>query len=122
MTAPGLALAGIALCVLYALPPGAPAAAALTLTAAGGAVHAYLAVRIEFDRRIFEAFTLRLATDAASLRTFDDALHSVGLRSADGVPRDFADRVRGLKVLVKSAACLLSVQLVLALAGCWVRT
>lgn len=106
-----------------------PAAASLVLTGAAlvhlsesrillaavvvaGAVQTYLAFRIEFDRVIFEA----IAYDAGSFESFDAALAALGMagRSAGRPP---AQRVAGLRRLLKCSGIVCALQFALAVAA-----
>jgi hypothetical protein len=89
--------------------------AVLALTAALGALHIYLAVRIEFDRAIFAAAV------QDGFEGFDEALGRLGWRAAPQVPRSAQERAAGLASLVKRSTLLLAVQLGLLLAGLWLR-
>ena len=80
---------------------------------AAGVAQAYLALRIELDRHIFD----RLAADPAGAADFDAALGKAGLGGAQPTPRAMAGRARGLKRLVMLAGALLILQAAAMAAG-----
>ena len=88
------------------------ASAALALVVVIGALQIYLAMRIEFDRRIFE----RVAEAAQGWDGFDQAMRELGLMAREKAGRPPAARAAGLATLVRWHAGLLAAQLVLALA------
>ena len=91
---------------------------ALALVVALGAVQIYLAVRIEFDRAIFEAS----AGQPDGFAGFDEALQKLGwTRNASG-GRPPEARAAGLATLVKWCGWLLGAQFALALAALWLLT
>lgn len=94
---------------------GAFALAALGLVVALGAVQIYLAVRIEFDRAIFE----EAAGRADGFAGFDEARRKLGwMRGASG-DRPPQARAAGLGALVKWSGWLLAAQFALAVAALW---
>ena len=95
-----------------------PRAIALSLAAIAGAGQIYLALRIEFDRRIFEAFA---RSDDAGRADFDRSLTVLGLRSEAPRDRTMLERARGLASLVKVSGYLLVVQFLLSLAAAWMK-
>jgi hypothetical protein len=82
----------------------------LLLVLCAGVVQAYLALRIEFDRAVFERF----AEDPAGAPQFDSALVQAGWAKSPAAARSMADRVRGLNGFVRAAFLVLVLQ-VLAL-------
>ena len=86
--------------------------AGLALIIAIGAVQVYLAIRIEFDRRIFE----RVVEAPQGWSGFDDAMRKLELMPAAKMGRPPAARAAGLATLVRWHAGLLVAQLLLALA------
>jgi hypothetical protein len=84
----------------------------LALIVVIGAAQIYLAMRIEFDRLIFN----RVAEAAQGWDGFDQAMHEVGLMARAKAGRPPAARAAGLAKLVRWHAGLLGAQLVLALA------
>lgn len=90
----------------------AASSAALALIIAIGAVQLYLAMRIEFDRRIFDL----VAGAPEGWSGFDHAMRELGLMRPAKAGRAPAARAAGLATLVKWHAGLLVAQLVLALA------
>jgi hypothetical protein len=120
LSAVALALSGIALVALYLLPAGSvPAAVLLSLTAAAGAIQAYLALRIEFDKQIFEAVATRTGATADALHAFDVALQSLALPRDGKAGRPLPERVQGLMSLVKSTAWVLAIQFALLILVPW---
>jgi len=115
-----LGLTVLALCHLYFLPAGtALAAAAISLAAVAGAAQVYLAVRIEFDRAIFESFAGAAAEAAGAADGFDRAAQALGLLSSGKAGRDFTRRTAGVLSLVKMAFLVFLVQLALLVAAGW---
>jgi len=94
---------------------GGFALAALALVVALGAVQIYLAVRIEFDRAIFEA----AAGQPDGFTGFDEALQKLGWNRRASGGRPPGARAAGLATLVKWSGRLLGVQFALALAALW---
>jgi hypothetical protein len=94
---------------------GAFALAALGLVVALGAVQIYLAVRIEFDRAIFE----EAAGRADGFAGFDEARHRLGWTRGAAGDRPPQARAAGLGALVKWSGWLLGAQFALALAALW---
>jgi hypothetical protein len=81
---------------------------------AAGALQAYLAFRVEFDRAIFEAAAAGMDT----FERFDAALAAFGLaRRAPGRPVE--ERARGLWTLVKCSGSVFMLQAALAGAAVW---
>jgi len=89
----------------------------LLVIVAGGATQACLAFRIEFDRRIFEAWAHDTSVDAA--HGFDTAMRELALLPQDRVGRSVVERVRGLLRLVRSSGWLLAVQLAFFIIAAW---
>ena len=111
-----MGLTVLALCHFYFLPAGtALAAAAISLAAVAGAAQVYLAVRIEFDRAIFES----LAGAAGAADGFDRAAQALGLLSSQKAGRDFVRRSAGVLLLVKIAFLVFLAQLALLVAAVW---
>ena len=100
----------------FAYPAGGSAALAVLLSAivAAGAVQAYLAFRIEFDRVIFEA----AANDTAAFERFDAALAALDLARRRG-GRSPEQRAAALWRLVKCSGIVLGLQFALAVAAVW---
>lgn len=119
LSATSLVVAALALCLLHV---GGTARggrlAALVLVAAAGAAQAYLAVRIEVDRRIFEILAGQPSVDEA-LRGFDGAMLALGLLNEGKAGRAIDERARGALSLVKRAGWILAAQLALGLAAPW---
>lgn len=87
----------------------------LTAIIAVGAVHSYLAFRIELDRVVFEA----AAADTAAFEGFDAALAAMNL-ARRGTVRLPQERAAGLWRLVKASGIVLALQLALTVASIWV--
>ncbi|HYR33366.1 MAG TPA: hypothetical protein VEQ87_03655 [Burkholderiales bacterium] len=100
MTAFGAGLAGLRAGV---------ASASLVLIVLLGATQVYLAVRIEFDRRIFE-----LVGPSRSFDGFDAALRGMGLERRGARERSTQERAAGLVSLIRWSGRLLAAQFVLA--------
>lgn len=114
-----LALTVVAAVLSFSGDPGRAASAALSLVVAAGAAQIYLAWRIEFDRRIFQLFAE--APDAAeAARGFERGLEALG-HPRKGGERSLGERAAGLKSLVKKAAGILVLQIVLLIAASWLR-
>lgn len=95
-------------------PEGATSRAALALLVVAGAAQAYLAVRIEFDRRIFEALR-----PEETLEGFDAALGELGWPGARSAGRPLAGRAGGLARLVRRAGWLFAAQVAISVAIPW---
>lgn len=104
-----MTLAAFALGVATRLEPLPGALFALIV--AIGAPQVYLAMRIEFDRRIFE----QVAAAPEGWSGFDAAMLELGWMAAAKAGRAPAARAAGLAVLVRWHAGLLAAQLALAL-------
>lgn len=120
LSGPSLALSALALCFLI-FPPDltAPVALALALAAAGGAVQAYIALRIEFDRRIFEEFAGSNAQPVDAAGGFDNAVQALGLLPPDKSGRSMVQRAEGLMSLVRRSGWIFLAQLALLIAARW---
>jgi hypothetical protein len=95
-----------------AFPPGgAVATAALALIIVIGAVQVYLAVRIEFDGRIFEL----AGAQPDGFAGFDAALRNLGLGREPNGDRSPEMRAAGLASLVRTSGALVAVQLALGI-------
>lgn len=92
-----------------------PASLMLPAIVLAGAAQAYLAFRIEFDRRIFEAVA---DSGAEAFSRFDAAMGAIGL-ARPSAARSAQDRAAGLWRLVRSSGLLVAVQFALALAAMW---
>lgn len=92
---------------------GALAQTAIALVIALGAAQTYLAVRIEFDRVIFEEAAAR----ADGFAGFDEALNALGWRRSNSGSRTPLVRAAGLRSLVIWSGWLLGGQFALALTG-----
>lgn len=115
-----LALAALALVRLYVFPPvNMTSAAVLSAAVAAASVQAYFAMRIEFDRKVFEAFPASTEGSAASAGGFDRVMESLGMLRQGKAGRPLAERARGALRLVKGAGWLLALQLALAIAMSW---
>ena len=120
LSCPSLALAALALVRLYVFPPVSMTSAALLSAAvAAGSVQAYLAVRIEFDRNVFEAFAACTEGSTAAAAGFDQAMESLGMLRKGKAGRPLAERARGALFLVKGTGWLLALQIALAIAASW---
>jgi hypothetical protein len=110
----------IALALLAALAAwshatdGATSRAALALVVVAGAAQAYLAVRIEFDRRIFDALR-----PGETLEGFDAALGELGWLGARSAGKPVVGRASGLARLVRRAGWLFGAQVAIAAAIPW---
>ena len=113
-------LAVVALSAVHARPAARIAAAAGLAVAAAGAVQVYLAVRIEFDRHVFAALA-RAREPGEAVKGFDGAMRALGMMPERKTGRTLADRVRGLRTLVRRAGWLFAVQLALSLVAAWMR-
>jgi hypothetical protein len=120
LSAVALALSGIALVALYFAPAGsAPAATLLSLAAAAGAIQAYLVLRIEFDKQVFEAIVTRTGATAAALQAFDGALQALALSSDGNAGRPLRERVQGMMSLIMKTAWVLAIQFALLILVPW---
>ena len=115
-----LALSALALGCLYFYPAGPVAAGAISLAAAAGAVQAYLAARIEFDRAIFRDIAA-VPDAAAAAVAFDAAAQQAGLLPAPKAGRSLVQRLAGVTVLAKASFGVLLVQLVLLIVAAWME-
>ena len=116
-----LVLAGLALCYLYNLPTvRAPVAVALSFAVAAGAGQAYLVLRVEFDRRIFEALAETAAGSADAAHAFNRAMLAPGLTAEGKAGRTVLQRAEGLVSLVRKAGWLFVSQLVLLIVAPWI--
>ena len=114
-------LAGLALCYLYNLPTvRAPVAVALSFAVAAGAGQAYLVLRVEFDRRIFEALAETAAGSADAAHAFNRAMLAPGLTAEGKAGRTVLQRAEGLVSLVRKAGWLFVSQLVLLIVAPWI--
>ena len=115
-----LALTALALGCLYLLPPANIVVAAMfSLAVAAGMIQAYLALRIEFDRKVFEALTTYPEGAAAGADAFDQAMQSLGMLPKSKVGRTLVERALGMHFLVKGAGWIFALQLALVLAASW---
>lgn len=107
-----LAMANLLLAGLFA--PAALVYLILGLVAAIiGAAQLWLLVRIELDRRLFEA--LAVSADAADLGALDQALSALGWQAPGRAGRSLAERSRATLRFLKLAGALAAAQLLLAL-------
>ncbi|CAG9170763.1 hypothetical protein LMG23992_01807 [Cupriavidus laharis] len=107
-----LAMANLLLAGLFA--PAALVYLILGLVAAVvGAAQLWLVVRVELDRRLFEA--LAVSGDAADLGALDHALSTLGWQAPGRSGRSLAERSRATLRFLKFAGSLAAVQLLLAL-------
>lgn len=90
---------------------GGVATGALAVIIVIGAVQIYLAVRIEFDRCIFEL----AAAEPEGFAGFDAALSKIRLDRKPKGERSPEARAAGLASLVRTSGVLLAAQLILAL-------
>jgi hypothetical protein len=111
----GTALVVTTCSLLGLLQANGPAFALLALAVVLGALQIHLAVRIEFDRAIFAA------APQGGFQGFDEALGRLGWRPVADVSRSTQARAAGLASMVRRSAALLVGQLVLTLAGLWLR-
>jgi hypothetical protein len=109
-----LALTTLALACLFVVPVRPLAAGVIGVAAAAGAVQAYLAARVEFDRLIFQR--IAVAADAGG---FDAAAQAAGLLPANKAGRDLAERIAGLLALTKKVFIVFLLQLALLIAAAW---
>jgi hypothetical protein len=115
-----LVLAALALLRFYVSPPmSMTSAAVLSAAVAAASGQAYLAVRIEFDRKVFEALAVSAGGVAAATAGFDRAMESLDMLRHGKSGRPLAERARGALRLVKGAGWLLALQLALAIAMSW---
>jgi hypothetical protein len=94
---------------------GAHALAVFAFVVVLGLAQIYLAVRIEFDRVIFEVATGRPDGFAG----FDGALAKLGWKRSSDSERSPAQRAVGLMSLVKWSGWLLGIQFALVLTALW---
>ncbi|WER48252.1 hypothetical protein CupriaWKF_26015 [Cupriavidus sp. WKF15] len=107
-----LAMANLLLAGLFA--PAALVYLVLGLVAALiGVAQLWLLVRIELDRRLFEA--LAVAADAADLDALDQGLAALGWQAPGRAGRSLAERSRATLRFLKFAGALTAAQLLLAL-------
>lgn len=111
LAAGSLALTASALIAAATAPRPAAALAALALVAVLGAAQLYLALRIEFDRAVFDAAA------QVGFEGFDQALGETGLRRGAVPARTPQARVAGLASLLRWSAGLLAAQFLLWLAA-----
>lgn len=103
----GLTLLGAAAILL-----GTYAAAPLSITGLAvlavllGLVQSYFALRVAFDAEIFA----RLADNAFSATSFDDAMKSLGLSKDDRLSRPMSERARCAMRLLRGQAIFLALQ------------
>jgi hypothetical protein len=115
-----LAVAALALGCLYLLPPENIAVRAMfSLAVAAGLIQARLALRIEFDRKVFEALAAHPEGATAAADAFDQAMQSLGMLPKGKTGRTLAERGRGMLVLVKGAGWTFALQLALAITASW---
>jgi hypothetical protein len=111
--------AGLVLAMANLLLAGLFAPAALVYLVLGlvvaimGAAQLWLLVRIELDRRLFEA--LAVAADTAELGALDQALSALGWQAPGRAGRSLAERSRATLRFLKFAGALAATQLLLAL-------
>lgn len=115
-----LVVASMALGCLYLLPPANIAVAAMfSLAVVAGLIQAYLALRIEFDRKVFEILAAHQEGVAAGADAFDQAMQSLGMLPKSKVGRALAERAQGVLRLVRGAGWIFALQLALAIAASW---
>lgn len=111
--------AGLVLAMINLLLAGYFAPASLVYLILGlvvavvGAIELWLLVRVELDRRLFDA--LAVSADAAELDALDQALSVLGWLAPGRGGRSLAERSRAALRFLKFAGALTSAQLVLAL-------
>jgi hypothetical protein len=108
LSGPSLVLTALAWAALVLTPRAVPCTALLLVIVAGGAAQIYIAFRIEFDRRIFDAWAHD--TDADAARRFDTTMRALDLLPPNRNGRADIERVRGVIRLVKSSGWLFSLQ------------
>ncbi len=115
-----LVLAVLTLGYLYLFPPASIAFAAMCSGAvAAGLIQVYLAMRIEFDRKIFEALAAHPEGATAGTDAFDQAMQSLGMLPKSKIGRPLAERASGTVFLVRGTGWVLAFQLALAIAAPW---
>ena len=82
------------------------------LTIGVGLVGVYLAIRIEFDARLFERLT---NADAAQWRAFDAAMTRLGLMPSVKAGRPLAERIRGALRMARWHVAMLVAQIAILL-------
>lgn len=114
---------GISLLALaYGLAPvlGAPshplASLACALLLLLGVLHKYLAMRVALDADLFATLAGDAGLLPARTQALDQAMGSLGLKSADSTPRDWTARSAGALRLLRRQASLFGLQMLLALA------
>jgi len=119
ISAAGIVFAAVVLAgLLIGRPVHTIAAVILSVAVAAGVPLVYLALRIEFDRSIFED-AAEAGDPVAYYAAFDQSRAELGLGGA-GPARPATERVKGLIGLVRRTAFLFAVQVIFALLGYWV--
>lgn len=119
MLAVAILLTVISAVQLLLLPPGhVLMKLGLSVAFLLGAGQVYLAVRIEFDRRLFEVLAERGALQA--LPHLDDAMQALHLQGGAESGRDLTARAEGVLSLVRRAGVLLVAQFAALLAAFWI--
>ncbi len=91
----------------------------LCLVLAFGAIQLYLAVRIEFDRQLFELLAEHGGSDARRLADLDGAMRALRLQNETQPERDLTARAKGLISLIQWLAWVLVGQFALLAALAW---
>ena len=93
---------------------------ALCLAVLLGAAEVYLALRVEFDRSIFEAAASGSSDAAAYFEAFDQSRSQLGLGTPKSEARSVGERVWGLIRLVRAMGTVFILQVISVLAGVWI--
>ena len=109
---PSVIASGVAIWCLGVWSPATQVArGALIATGMAGVFQLYLALRIEFDRVVFQYFAADPAEHAVS--AFDRAMITLGVMRSGRAGRPMRERVRGLLRLVKFSAFVFVLQIAL---------
>ena len=120
-----LAVAAIAMTVIAAMrlvlfpPESMLGKLGLSLILVFGAMQIYLAVRIEFDRRVFEFLAERGGGEAQLLAQLDGAMRALRLQSEAKLERDLTERAQGLVSLIQRLGWILVGQFTVLAAVAW---
>lgn len=112
-------LAASALALLCLPPMTRLSTVLVALSLLAGAVQAYYAVRVGFDRALLEAFAATQADDAPA--PIDAALDALSLRRAGTVSRDWPARWRGMRALLRGQLLAVAVQAIALMLALWLR-
>jgi len=110
--------AGVGVPLLAVLQPRVWPMAGASLALLFGLAEAWFALRVGFDRQIFERFAGH-ATPPLAPSQFDRVLVALGLATAETPGRTMADRVRGCARLLRLQVLAFVLQIAALLLGGW---